>query len=85
MMHNWSIAKSRRTATFNEASERRHNPLISRQKEISVKLKGEGEVKVDLKKVYLNEQAFLEIESSLDGSENNSSFNSSSSEEIQTS
>lgn len=50
-----------------------------------MKLKGEGEVKLDLKKVYLNEQAFLEIESSLDGSENDSSFNSSSSEEIQSS
>ena len=35
-----------------------------------MKLKGEGELKVDLKKVYLSEEAFLEIESSLDGSDN---------------
>jgi hypothetical protein len=34
-----------------------------------VKLKEEGEMKVDLKKVYLDEQTFLEIESSLDGSD----------------
>ena len=30
MMHNWSVGKSRRTATYNETQERRYNPHTSR-------------------------------------------------------
>lgn len=81
MIRNWSIAKSRRTATYNETLERKYNPLVSRQREIAVKLKEEGQIKVNLEKVYLDEQKFLEIESSLDGSDLDLDFENEDSKE----
>ena len=42
---------------------------MSRQTEIAVKLKPENEPKLDQSKIYTSEAGFLEVESSLDGSE----------------
>jgi hypothetical protein len=64
MLHDWSVAKSRRQADIVQVSERKVNH--SRQKEVAVMLKLPHEVKLRPEKVYVSEEAFLEVESSLD-------------------
>jgi hypothetical protein len=47
MMRNWANAKTRRTSDLNATIEKRYNPLVSRQKEISVMIKDQTEAKFD--------------------------------------
>lgn len=68
MLHDWSVAKSRRAADFNQSSERKFNPNASKLQEIAVMLKPEGFPKLQEDKVYVDEATFLEIESSLEDS-----------------
>ena len=64
-MRKWSFAKARRQADVNARIERANNASLSLLKQVAVMLKPKDTEPVEWEKIYLHEDEFLDIESSI--------------------
>ena len=64
-MRKWSFAKARRQADVSARIERANNAALSLIKQVAVMMKPKDIEPVEWEKIYLHEDEFLDIESSI--------------------